>query len=404
MAFNFSHIHDYNRFIAVDIGSYRAKAGIYDVEDSNLTEIGYATVRQNRKNFIGGEIDDISGVMQTITQSIVHASKNLDSIPKDVIASFSSQYFIADTISTQYLRDDFESEITMSELDTMIKKTEWTSYRRAREKAKNKLGGLSADLRLVSSTITRICIDDKHVAQPIGLTGQKVSLGIVNIFVPASQFNIVKSLVSNLDQRTISLIPTPLVLPKVVEQTKYALDTAFYIDIGYTYTNIIITRKNEILHLETFPVGASMLMENIRDAHKRHTKKLLSLLQIENILWDEQSIRGDIYRPVVDDFLGYIGDMIVGYLQESAQKIHFSHAFLHGNIFENPYITKCFGKHFESLLGYGVQKKRINTLIPREYRHEEAITYGLSLIASELLLVKKDPLVRILRYVLYHYE
>jgi hypothetical protein len=32
------------------------------------------------------------------------------------------------------------------------------------------------------------------------------------------------------------------------------------------------------------------------------------------------------------------------------------------------------------------------------------VTYGLALLAEELLVVKKDPIVRILRYVLYAYE
>lgn len=404
MAFSLSHIRDYNRFVSLDLGTYRAKAGVYDIDEMALKEIGYATVRQNRKNFVDGEIDNLSGVMKTVVQTITHASKDIDDIPKDIIASFSSQYFVSDSISTQYLRSDPDDPITMDELDTMIKKTEWASFRRAREKAHKKLWWLSTDLRLVSSTITRINIDEQRIAQPIGSTWVKVSLCIINIFVPSSQFNIVKSLMASLDQRTISLIPTPLVLPKIVEQTDYALDTACYIDIGYTYTNITITKNNEIHTLETFPVWSRMLMENIRDAHKKSTRKMLSLLQIENIMWDEQAIRSDTYRPVVSDFFEYIGDMIAWFLQENSTNIRFSHAFFHGNIFENPYITKTFWRHFEKLLWYSVKKKRMTTLIPREYRHQETVTYGLALIASELLLVKKDPLVRILRYVLYNYE
>ncbi|PID84078.1 hypothetical protein CSB09_02905 [Candidatus Gracilibacteria bacterium] len=404
MAFSLSHIHDYNRFISLDLGTYRAKVGVYDIEDMTLKEVGYATVRQNRKNFVEGEIDNLSGVMKTVVQAITHASKDLDEIPKDIIASFSSQYFITDTISTQYLRSDPNDPMTMDELDTMIKKTEGASFRRAREKAYKKLGGLSTDLRLVSSTITRVNIDEQRVVQPIGSKGKKVSLCIINIFVPSSQFNIIKSLMASLDERTISLIPTPLVLPKIVEQTEYALDTACYIDIGYTYTNITLTQNNEIYKLETFPVGTRMLMENIRDAHKKTHGTFLSLLQIENIIWDEQAIRGDVYRAVVADFFEYISDMIAGFLQENTTNIRFSHAFFHGNIFENPYVTRTFGRYFEKLLGYSVRKKRMTTLIPREFRHQEAITYGLSLIASELLFVKKDPLVRILRYVLYNYE
>jgi hypothetical protein len=35
---------------------------------------------------------------------------------------------------------------------------------------------------------------------------------------------------------------------------------------------------------------------------------------------------------------------------------------------------------------------------------DAVVPYGLALMASDLLVVKKDPLVRILRYVIYNYE
>ena len=33
MAFRLTHIHDYHRFIAIDLGLYRVRAGIYDVSE-----------------------------------------------------------------------------------------------------------------------------------------------------------------------------------------------------------------------------------------------------------------------------------------------------------------------------------------------------------------------------------
>jgi hypothetical protein len=42
----------------------------------------------------------------------------------------------------------------------------------------------------------------------------------------------------------------------------------------------------------------------------------------------------------------------------------------------------------------------LDTPVEKEY----LLTHGLSLLGSELLFVKKDPLIRLLRYALYHYE
>lgn len=84
--------------------------------------------------------------------------------------------------------------------------------------------------------------------------------------------------------------------------------------------------------------------------------------------------------------------------------MRFTNLFLHGNVFENLAILKIFGKKFEEMAGYSVRKERLTTLVKSENKRNECITHGLALTASELLLVKKDPLIRILRYVLYSYE
>lgn len=124
MAFHLAHIHDYERFMVIDIGSYRVRTGIYKVEKQELHEIGYATIRQNRKNFSHGQIADMQGVARTIEQSILQASANIENIPDDIIISFPSSDFLFDSVTTEYTRADPSSTLTMQELDTMIKKIE----------------------------------------------------------------------------------------------------------------------------------------------------------------------------------------------------------------------------------------------------------------------------------------
>ena len=399
MSFHLAHIHDYDRFLSIDIGAYRVRAWVYAIENSALTEIAYTTVRQNRKNFSYGVISDMRGVASTIEQAIIQVSQELESIPEDIIISFPSQDFICDSITTQYVRADKSSTLTMQELDTMIKKIEWDSYARARDKATFRSWSLQDDLRLISSTIVAISIDGKKVTNPIGFTGGRITLTVLNIFSPASEFNIIRSIIASLGKKTISLIPTPLVLPKIVEQTEYALNRICHIDIGYSHTTVLVTQDNEIKTFETFPVGTRMCMEMLRD-HNSHA----SLLAIENILCDEQSVRDREYAPIFTDFFEYIFDMIWGFLEQEKINITFTDLLLHGSLFENPALFKMFWQEFEKLCGYSVRKNRLTLLVPPSFRHEESITYGLALTASELLLVKKDPLIRILRYVLYSYE
>ena len=241
MAFHFAHIHDYERFLSIDVGSFRVRVGVYAIEQSELKEISYATVRQNRKNFRENLIVDMRGVMQTIEQTILQASQSLESIPEHAILSFSSGDLLHDSMTTQYMRADENSTITMQELDVMIKRIEAESYSRTRKKAQRQKVTFLDDLRLVSSTIVSISIDGKKVTNPIGMIGKRVTLNLLNIFAPASEFNVLRSIVSSLDKKIISLIPTPLILPKIIEKTSYAEERSCIVDIGYAYTSVIVT-------------------------------------------------------------------------------------------------------------------------------------------------------------------
>lgn len=136
MSFHLSHIHEYSRFLAIDIGTYRVRTGVYSTDNFELSELGYSSVRQNRKNFSFGLIANMRGVAETIEQSILQATQKLDVIPEDVVISFSSSDFFFDSVTTQYVRLDPTSTLTMQELDTMIKRIEANSYSRTKEKIK----------------------------------------------------------------------------------------------------------------------------------------------------------------------------------------------------------------------------------------------------------------------------
>lgn len=181
------------------------------------------------------------------------AGAKLDTLPDDIILTFSPEVTIFDSVTTQYIRSDRDSMITMEEIDSMIKKIEYQSLERAREKSKKQYGILHDDIKLVSSTLTAISIDGKQVSNPLGFSGSNIRIRVLNVFAPASEFNIIRSILSSLGKRTISVVPTPLLFSKVIEQSEYALENNVSIDIGYMHTTIVLESKNEILSFETFP-------------------------------------------------------------------------------------------------------------------------------------------------------
>jgi cell division ATPase FtsA len=396
MTFHLAHIHDYQRFISIDIWSHRIRTAIYNIVDGQLTLEWNASIRQSKKNIRDGDIVDMRWVANTIQKSIVQASQKSDTIPSDMIIAFSSSEFMFDSVTTQYIRADKTSTISMEEIDTMIKKIESASFERVREKAKKHFALYSDDIRLVSSTITSIEIDGKKISNPIGFSGGKIRLTVLNVFAPASEFNIMRSIVASIDKNTISLVPAPIVFPKILDHTEFVHDTNCVIDIGLMHTTVMIISEWSLIAFETFSFGTSMLMEMLSSRFPD-----FSPLSVENLICGYNSESEKIEE--FEEFYSYVLDVIFSFLSlQDAPSSPFQNLFLSGWIFENKYIFQVFSGKFESVSGRILHKERFSDLL--DMNHDMTLPYWLGLMASDLLMVKKDPLVRILRYVLYNYE
>ncbi len=129
-----------------------------------------------------------------------------------------------------------------------------------------------------------------------------------------------------------------------------------------------------------------------------------SSLQIENIICTPSDCLHGDPSDVIHEFLSYITDTIFAYLHTEHIDIKFDSLLLHGNIFENHVIYDSFGKIFRDILGYTLAVEKLYKSINPAITQDQAVVSWLSLMASELLLTRKDPLVRIMRYVLYQYE
>ena len=401
MSFRLSHIHEYNRFISIDLGSYRIRASIYEIENGVLVEKWKASIRQNRKNFLDGAITNLQWVASSIEQAIIQASDHLEEIPNDLILAFSPEICIFDSITTQYIRADHDSTLTMQEIDSMIQKIEHHSLDRAKEKSKLQYGVIHDDIRLVSSTLTAIYIDGKRVMNPIGFTGWQVRIQVLNVFVPASEFNILRSIVANLGKNTISLVPMPLIFPKVIENTEYAAENNVYIDIGYMHTTVVFESKNEIIAFETFPLGTRSLIDSLSLYYPK-----LSLIEVEHMLFQKYdgSISDDDLRDMVtQDFTSYIIDGVLGLLDQEKRGFIAKNFFYSGALFHTKAFVEQFSTQLEASYDYSFRFLPLGNGEHQELS-DYSICFGLSLLAQELLVLKKDPVIRILRYVLYHYD
>ncbi len=110
------------------------------------------------------------------------------------------------------------------------------------------------------------------------------------------------------------------------------------------------------------------------------------------------------YSSEFQQYFAYIRDLLILFLDEHSVQIPIHHILLHGSFFRDRRSVEFFRR----MVSYGSVSTQWHLLFEAvglpPSRREEVITLGLARIAHDLLLIKKDPLIRILRYILYHYE
>lgn len=305
MGFRISNIHAYDRFVAIDLWSYRVRSALYHIYDGKIEQEWSASIRQNKRNILNGSIADMQGVAHTIEKAIHEACRWSDSIPDEIILWFSPVICIWDSISSQYIRHDPTEPLSMDELDMMIEKIEKTSLLRVKNKAKSEYAIVHDDVRLISSTITSIMIDGAVVSHPLWLPGQHIKITVLNIYTLASEYNLLRSIVSSLWKNVISIVPSPVILPKILENSSENHENSIFIDIGYAHMTVVSLKNNEIWYFETFSVGSKMLMDIIAAYSPK-----LTFTEIESLLMRGRSNDEDekLRRDSANEYFSYAID------------------------------------------------------------------------------------------------
>gem|GEM_PF-3490599 len=55
------------------------------------------------------------------------------------------------------------------------------------------------------------------------------------------------NIIRDLDLHLISIVPLPISLPKLIEESPYNYDSNIFIDIGYSKITIILQNNSEII-------------------------------------------------------------------------------------------------------------------------------------------------------------
>lgn len=400
MSFKISNINDYENFLAIDIWTFKIKVLACKIEWQELKIIGASSLRQSKKDMFNWEISDISSISKALNKAITKACQWIENIPKDVMILYNSSELIYDFTSVNYVRNSKDSLIKMKEIDEMIEGVELRSLDKIKSKTENRLWIIEAEMKLLTTSITWIYVDWKRISNPIWFSWKNIKFNLINIFCPISRFLTLRNIVNDLNFNLISVVPLALSLPKLIEDSSYNFDQNIYIDIGYSKITVILQNNSEIIWFNVISFWLALLEEELKNSLNK------SYLDIENILSniDEKYIE---YREIIDNTFNFLFDAIWIAIIDIEKSFFAKNVFVSGawvsEIFKKLLIESLEKQHFWKQLV--ILDKFLFEENLEEYNSNWLLSVA-SLAKSwkDLMSIKKDPLVRIMKYIIYKYE
>lgn len=160
----------------------------------------------------------------------------------------------------------------------------------------------------------------------------------------------------------------------------------------------------------TLPFGSDLLETEIGKIIEGKSTLGRENLMIEILGLTHANLRKNAkyaqYETIVTQFFELITDSLLATTERYNHTLIIKNMFFSGGLFLSPLPHALIRENLEKTVHKDANLKNItDTIAPEMKISSDYVTvYGLALIASDLLLLKKDPLIRILRYVLYQYE
>lgn len=320
----------WKKVLVIDIWTYKIKTAITEYKNGDIFLIWYSEQKQEPLNIIGSEIANIQWVCDDITKAINKLSTFSNTIPNDIFINIPSSKIVSFSKTVKYKRLKPNEQIDMIELDYIIWNIEKEAINEAIKEINKKTWYIDVEVKLIASSITNMTIDNFPVSNPIWFTWEEITLTVLNIFIPASRYNIIQTIKNELWKNILSIIPLELSIPKIFEYSDYAFKDIIFIDIWNTQTCLSIQKWWEIIWCKRFEIWINDLIKIIKE------KTNFSTLQIIEELKKEKNN----FTNEINNFLSVWGEWYLISLREILKD-----SIVPSNIFvswwwDNPFLRK----------------------------------------------------------------
>lgn len=276
--FHLNKILPTKKVAIIDIWTFKVKTSICELKDQKVHIIWYWEKKCEPEDIKNWEIWNIKWICETIKTSLKKAWESSKVNPKDIIINLPSSQIYEKKIKINFKRDNINKEIDKKELEELLINTQNFAIKKSWEIIKQKTWYWVNELKLVISNISKISIDWVETSNPIGFSGENISLTVSNIFCPKSKFNIIKTIGKYLWKNIKAIIPNEYAISSILPENSEK--KVLYIDIWNMKTRVAVSENSS----SSFSILNIWLNDLIKEISEKNGKTKAEVMQeIENL-------------------------------------------------------------------------------------------------------------------------
>ncbi len=242
--------------VALDIGTEYVKALIGRVEGDDIEIIGVGRAHQELADMQSGAIADISGVVDNCENALNKAERMAGVDAEEVVIGIAGELVKGTTTTIRFKRANAKNEITLEEMDHIVKRVQQRAEKNAKQALALELGNDNVDVRLVNSALVAIEIDGYKVSNPIGFQGRDVAIQLYTAFAPMIHIGALERTAQMLSLDLLAVAAEPFAVARSVIGADASSNlSAIMIDVGGGTTDIAVVNEGGVEGTKMFSIG-----------------------------------------------------------------------------------------------------------------------------------------------------
>lgn len=304
-SFNVKKINNQRSIILLNIWSYKVRAMLCSFSFSGIKILGYWEKRQSRLDIVNNEINNISGICDTIEQAIKKAELEAWEKTSDIVINpfFSNTFYYSKTIS--YKQKDNTVQLWNKDIFKIINNVENISIRSITNEISDKYWFNKDDLNLVLSNISSLKIDWKKIKNLYWEVWEDIKIKILNSFISKVNYDNINSIAGYLNKNIIKIIPEEYAITKLW----YTWISEVFIDIWNSSTGLSVKLGDDSLK---WAIRLEIWIDDlVKEILKNDSRSRWEIIKKIN--------RDDLFKEEKNNFLSFFSDILIEWLKEILQ-------------------------------------------------------------------------------------